>query len=299
MKIQSTVDSPIELRGRSTPQACNNLASLSSVKERSLLVCHGQTFAHFYSEVFQLKGYKNWLTAGITLSIIGILTGCGNANNTTGGAALAATNTGNQAVTNSATNTATTGAVTNQTTGANSGVQSGIAVTPPQIDGTIASIQSGDPSYVTLTNVLPPSSTSRIKLPAGHFVSEDHWQSVGDTLDLFLGEGFIEMTKTGQISDVMPDQGFAGIVKSINKDSMVIQKVLYQTHGMKATGQTVHVNLAPYTKVSPNGSGSGPMGSVRVGDAVLFVLIGPPSEYIATQITDFRSPTAAGWNMQQ
>jgi len=182
------------------------------------------------------------------------------------------------------------------------GVSSRPAVILPQIDGTIASIQDGNPSYVMLTNVSvnvkPPSSAPiKIKLPAGHFVSRDHWQSDGDTLDLFLGEGFNEMTQTGQMSDVMGDQGFAGIVKSISNNAMVIQKVLYETHGMKATNQTVHINLAPYTKVSPNGAGSAPISSVHVGDAILFVLIGPPSEYIATQITDFRSQSAAGWVM--
>lgn len=189
----------------------------------------------------------------------------------------------------------------------NSTSVAGPAAVPPQIDGTIKSIKAGDPSYVTLTNVLVDGKQAdgpkQLQLPPGHYVSKDHWQSDGDTLDLFLGEGLIELTQTGQITDVTPDKGFAGIVKSVKSTQIVIQKVLYDTqssdsHAMKATDQTVSIRLAPYTRILSNGLDTAPYTSLHAGDAVLFVLIGPPSEYIATQITDFRSPSAAGWDMQ-
>lgn len=32
-----------------------------------------------------MSSYKNWLAAGVMISIVSVLTGCGNANNTTGG----------------------------------------------------------------------------------------------------------------------------------------------------------------------------------------------------------------------
>ncbi|GMA64158.1 hypothetical protein NZD89_02250 [Alicyclobacillus fastidiosus] len=65
-----------------------------------------------------MKNYKTWATAGVALSLVGVVAGCGNANNSTGG--TAPTNTTNQTVTNTATNTATNlpaNATTNNTTG--------------------------------------------------------------------------------------------------------------------------------------------------------------------------------------
>ncbi|WP_258110096.1 hypothetical protein [Alicyclobacillus sp. SP_1] len=205
------------------------------------------------------------------------------------------------------------GCGTAQVPAPNGGTSSAPAAFDPQIDGTIASIQTGSPSYAVLKNVTEIKKSSmnhkaevKVKLPAGQFVSSDHWQSNGDTLDLFIGEDMSVMTNTGQIMESMPDQGFAGIVKSINSSRMVIQKVLYDsqtTHdsrAMKATNELVSIHLAPYTKVSMNGFGASQATSViHQGDAVLFVLIGPPNEYIATQVTDFRSPSDAGWVMQK
>ena len=73
-----------------------------------------------------MKSYKKLATAGVVISIVGILTGCGNSNNPTGGTAPAPTNTSNQAVTNTVTNLATnlpenaaTNSVTNTTTDSN------------------------------------------------------------------------------------------------------------------------------------------------------------------------------------
>ncbi|MHB1419549.1 MAG: hypothetical protein ACYCX4_08135, partial [Bacillota bacterium] len=34
---------------------------------------------------------------------------------------------------------------------------------------------------------------------------------------------------------------------------------------------------------------------IQKGDSVLFIIIGPPDEYIARQITDFKSISDAGW----
>lgn len=48
--------------------------------------------------VYELSRYKKWVTAGVTISIVSVLTGCGNnANNATGG--TAPTKTTNQTVT--------------------------------------------------------------------------------------------------------------------------------------------------------------------------------------------------------
>jgi hypothetical protein len=109
---------------------------------------------------------------------------------------------------------------------------------PPQIDGTIQSIQTGDPSYVVLRNAHEfdankknvDKSEEKITLPSGHFISPNHWQSDGDTLDLFVGDDFVLLTNTGKMNDVSHYQPFAGIVNSINSKEMVIQKVLYLTH---------------------------------------------------------------------
>lgn len=183
---------------------------------------------------------------------------------------------------------------------------------PPQIDGTIKSIQAGNPSYVILENVSEVGdnrkwihkSEEKIKLPSGRFISKNHWQSNGDTLDLFIGEDFSKNPNTGQMTGIGPDQGFAGIVKSINRKEMVVQKILYDTasgdsRAMKYTNLNVKIHLAPYTSVSINGDGSKkPTSVVHVGDPILFVLIGPPTEYIVTQITDFKSISSAGWIMK-
>jgi hypothetical protein len=188
------------------------------------------------------------------------------------------------------------------------------AMIPAQIDGNIQSIQAGDPSYVVLNNVQVYDSIKNtihkseemIKMPKGQFVSPNHWQSDGDTLDLFVGDDFVLLTETGQMNDVSKsgDQNFAGIVKSINSKEMVIQKVLYDTstsgdsHAMKKTNDLVTIQLAPYTKASLDGDSSrGQLSQITEGDAVLFILIGPPSDYIATQITFFHTINDAGWHM--
>ncbi len=244
-----------------------------------------------------MKHYKKLVTVCVAITMVGILAGCGTEGN------------GASPTTNVTNNTSTlispsTSVITNSS--------GGPADVPPQIDGTISSIQSGNPSYVLLKNVMETNkdrkttqrTEEKVKLPAGKFVSADHWQSNGDTLDLFIGENFTMMTETGKMMDNTYDQGFVGIVKSINSKEMVIQKVLYDTtshdsRAMKASNQTVTIHLAPYTRVSINGDGSSQSTSVvHTGDAVLFVLIGPPTEYIATQITDFKSTSAAGWIMK-
>jgi hypothetical protein len=185
------------------------------------------------------------------------------------------------------------------------------AMIPAQIDGNIQSIQAGDPFYVVLNNVQEYDSTKntihkseeKLKLPKGHFVALNHWQSDEDTLDLFVGDDFVLMTETGQMNDISKsgDQNFAGIVKSINSKEMVIQKVLYDTStsgAMKKTNDIVTIHLTPYTKASFNGDGSkGQISQITEGDAVLFILIGPPSDYIATQITFFHTINDAGWHM--
>jgi hypothetical protein len=201
-----------------------------------------------------------------------------------------------------------------------SGVGSGLAIVPPQIDGTIQSIQAGNPSYVVLKDVVETvannskiedeihKSEDRLMLPNGHFVSPNHWQSEGETLDFFIGDSFSLMKNTGEMSNSSPNftgQPFAGIVQSINNNKLVIQKVLYDTgsndsHAMKYTNQSVTIHLAPYTKISFYGDGSNrsKLSQIAKGDSLLFILIGHPTEYIATQITCFSSISDAGWHME-
>ncbi|WDL97053.1 hypothetical protein [Alicyclobacillus sp. ALC3] len=52
-----------------------------------------------------MNKYKKWATGGVAVSIVGILVGCGNANNTTRGAASAPANTSNQAMASTVTRT--------------------------------------------------------------------------------------------------------------------------------------------------------------------------------------------------
>jgi hypothetical protein len=147
-------------------------------------------------------------------------------------------------------------------------------------------------------------SEEKIQLPPGRFVAPGHWQSYGDTLDLFVGEDFTLMTNTGTMMDSEPDPGFAGIVQSISPREMVVRKILYDTtsrntQAMKATQELVVIHLAPYTTVTVNGhGGTRSVSVIHVGDPVLFTLIGPPTDYIATQITDFTSLSAAGWVLE-
>jgi hypothetical protein len=192
------------------------------------------------------------------------------------------------------------------------GVGSAPADIPPQTDGTIQSIISDNPSYAILKNVNIVRKKGngqgythilkaklKVKLPSGHFVSPKHWQSKGDTLDLFIGDDLTLIY--GQIIDnARYDQEFAGAVKSVSSDKMVIQKILYahtsDSGAMKYTNTTVTIHIVPYTKVLFNGDRT-KISEIKNGDAVLFVLIGPPSDFIATQITDFHSVRDAGWDM--
>lgn len=69
---------------------------------------------------------------------------------------------------------------------------------------------------------------------------------------------------------------------------------------MKYTDETVTINLAPYTVVTVNGMSTMkiPVSQMNVGHPVLFMLIGPPHEYIATQITYFTSMENSGWHLK-
>lgn len=160
-----------------------------------------------------------------------------------------------------------------------------------------------DVTIVDANRKMTHKSTKTLPLPPGHFVSKDHWQSDGDTLDLFIGEGFSMDPTTGEMmGGGTGDPGFAGVVESIDLHEMVVKKVLYGSDGnqaMKMTEQRVSIRFAPYTRVFQNGMGNAQSpASIHVGDATLFVLIGPADEYIAAHITDFRSPKDAGWDMQ-
>jgi hypothetical protein len=228
------------------------------------------------------KSMGRWTTILITMIICTTLAGCSTASSTPQGALVS---------------------------NANIIPKNGMAVVPPQIDGTIQSIQTGDPSYVVLKDVVETvtntgkiedeihKSEEKLKLPNGHFVSPNHWQSDGETLDLFIGDSFTMSIDTEKMIDISSEQQFAGIVKSINDKEMVIQKILYGTTSgaMKYTDQSVTIHLAPYTSVSLYGSNRS---QITVGDAALFVLIGPPTDYIATQITCFSSTSDAGWQME-
>lgn len=78
----------------------------------------------------EMKSYKKWVQAGVTLSIVGTLVGCGNANQTAGGTASAPTNTSNQAVSNTGTNIGPTNLPGNATTNSVSNVTTGMNTTP-------------------------------------------------------------------------------------------------------------------------------------------------------------------------
>ena len=62
-----------------------------------------------------MKRYKKWATVGVALSIVGILTGCGSANNTTGGTVPTNTSTTTNTPSNTVPGTNTTGAITTNT----------------------------------------------------------------------------------------------------------------------------------------------------------------------------------------
>jgi hypothetical protein len=197
----------------------------------------------------------------------------------------------------------------------NEGQRSGLAKIPPQISGTIASIHPGNPSYVILKDYEEitkdrkriQKSEEKVELPAGKMVSPVHWQSNGGTLDLFIGDGFKKMIDTGEIHDIHvypSNEQFAGIVKSISKSKMIIQKVLYDTasndsHAMILTNDTITIHLAPYTRVFLDGGGEEhPTSSIHQGDALSFILIGPPNEWIATEISDYKTTAKAFWNIK-
>lgn len=187
--------------------------------------------------------------------------------------------------------------------------KAGKAAAPSQIDGTIKAIQTeGEQTYVILSEVTETGgkiekvedeihkSEEKVILPHGHFSSANHWQSDGDTLDLFIGDRMIMYKETGKMIDISSGDQFAGIVKSINEKEMVIEKVLYNSNGtMKYTDEQVPIHIAPYTIVSLYGL---KRSQISVGDAVVLVLIGPPTDNIATQITSFSSINDAGWHME-
>lgn len=195
-------------------------------------------------------------------------------------------------------------------------VTSGRNIPVPVISGTIVSIQPGNPSYATLKNVdvvesanspeIKRLSGNTFKLPSGHFISKNHWQSDGDTLDLFIGDQLVDFTKVGKLSDEappQPDPQFDGIVQSINGNILVIQKVFMVFDqnmvfkGRKISNQIATIHVAPYTYVSLNGENKVDRSEIKVGDPVLLILIGPPNDYIATQMTDFHSLKASGWQL--
>jgi hypothetical protein len=99
------------------------------------------------------------------------------------------------------------------------------AIVPPQIDGNIQSIQAGDPSYVVLNNVQETDSTKHtiykseemIKLPKGHFISPNHLQSDGETLDLFVGDDLVLMKETGQMIDITKSGDQFAWYRQVNK----------------------------------------------------------------------------------
>lgn len=172
----------------------------------------------------------------------------------------------------------------------------GPCIMPPQTDGKIQSIQEGNHSYVTLSDVTiidknqvkTQESTLRVELPKGHFISKNHWQSSGDTLDLFIGDDSI--LENGHITDITTyDDHFDGLVKSVSPHQIMIQKVIYdeESQGMKITNETATIKLKPYTYVSLNGMTRVKNSEIKKGDALILILIGTPDDYIATQITDF------------
>lgn len=69
-----------------------------------------------------MKSYKKWATAGVAISIVGVLAGCGNANDTTGG--TTPTNTTNQTAINTST-----GITANTTTNAAANTSAGTQAT--------------------------------------------------------------------------------------------------------------------------------------------------------------------------
>jgi len=99
-----------------------------------------------------MNRHKKWVTAGVALSIVGILAGCGNANNTTSG--TTPTSTTNQTVTNSATNT-TTGTTANTTTNSVTNMPTGTNTTAPTT------------AFQAVSVTVQPGTTVTFRVPQG------------------------------------------------------------------------------------------------------------------------------------
>jgi hypothetical protein len=157
----------------------------------------------------------------------------------------------------------------------------------PTISGTVTDIKDG---YLELTDVTdslrpvnPPLQAFRVPVPSGRWISANHWQSDGDTLDVFRGQGVTYFTEQ---KNIMPDSTF-GKGDVVTRDGQVVTVRI--TEGIPdvsvRNGVAVNVQVAPGEYkflVAPYTHGDR---EIKAGDQVIVGVFGEPGHEIIWQVT--------------
>jgi hypothetical protein len=159
----------------------------------------------------------------------------------------------------------------------------------PSISGTVTDVKDG---YLELTDVTdnvrsanPPMQSFRVPVPSGRWISPNHWQSDGGTLDLFRGQSVSYITEQKRIVP-LPGLTF-GKGDVVRRDGQAV--TIRITEGIPEAGvrNGVVVNVqvepgeykflvAPYTHADRE---------IKAGDKIIVGVFGEPGHEIIWQVT--------------
>ena len=170
---------------------------------------------------------------------------------------------------------------------------SGVAIIIPTMSGTVSSITGGtlhltDVHYSLLPNMAKPSPD--IPLPQGRWITPNHWQSVGDTLDIFRGESLTYFVQSKVIAPGASLKSFQGVVSAVAGDMVTFTTYTgawaMPAHWAGPTG-TMTVRMAPYSWSRTSGHPT----SLRVGQEAIVGWFGDASHKIVWQMQLFPQTT--------
>ena len=171
-----------------------------------------------------------------------------------------------------------------------------MARTLPLMRGTAQSIAHGVLHLTDVQYDLPPGMprpAPDIPLPPGRWITGHHWQSRGDTLDIFRGESVTYMVSLHVLSPGEPFtangmKSFQGIVSAVKGSRVKI--TTYQggwavpAHWTPPTG-TMIVRMAPYSWARTGYGDGRPATALKIGETVLVLWFGDASDRIVWQMT--------------
>lgn len=163
----------------------------------------------------------------------------------------------------------------------------------PTFTGTVDQVEGGSLYLRDVTYSLgpdqpkPDTTTEKVPVPDGRWVSDSHWQSTDGTVDLFRAQPVVYFIEHKVI---MPDLHFIdGRVRKVKGDNITVEVQEFDDGAAESpqsvvthVGQVVALHLTPHAKADPVSFAA--RRTIRPGDRVIIGWFGEPGTQLVWQV---------------